>query len=431
MMKEISLSLEYQQAKRNYKASKSANNAENKENEAVNTSTSAASKTSRAKVRKSKKLSSTKSIAKIDRAAIPIPPSGSNGAPNDGVAKLVPRRFSAASKSKSNDDLPPPTKERGLELLELVRPSDSRAEFGLSNAIQTHLIESIKLCSLKSRRETSLVDMVKTLCNHLSNRENEIANWTEFADTVAIAAASKLQESLVKFNQARVSRDNARESARTCQMALQNIRTQYTSMKEAHVTLKQDVVETLSTISPLIAEMRSQMQLKLGSHIDYLHSESKTEVCDAVEELAREHDNEKQQLETTIHSLTQTVNSGTEKIQALQDHIDSCQSDLDAEKKRYSELQDELGGAQDRIQNLEQSLENEQLDKQRELSEMDARMNKELDDIKIRVKESFQELADRKDKEIAAALQRAQVAEKVLAELQVSLGQMIPSSEQT
>eukprot|EP00957_Ditylum_brightwellii_P151829 11561321-Ditylum_brightwellii.AAC.1 len=60
-------------------------------------------------------------------------------------------------------------------------------------------------------------------------------------------------------------------------MALQNIRTQYTSMKEAHVTLKQDVVETLSTISPLIAEMRSQMQLKLGSHIDYLHSESKTE----------------------------------------------------------------------------------------------------------------------------------------------------------
>eukprot|EP00985_Skeletonema_marinoi_P029388 scaffold27738_cov80-Skeletonema_marinoi.AAC.1 len=131
--------------------------------------------------------------------------------------------------------------------------------------------------------------------------------------------------------------------------------------------------------------MRSQLQLKLGSHIDYLHSESKTEVCDAVEELAREHDNEKQQLETTIHSLTQTVNSGTEKIQALQDHIDSCQSDLDAEKKRYSELQDELGGAQDRIQHLEQCLENEQLDKQHELSEMDARMNKELDDIKIRV----------------------------------------------
>eukprot|EP00985_Skeletonema_marinoi_P018287 scaffold10195_cov103-Skeletonema_marinoi.AAC.4 len=318
MMKEISLSLEYQQAKCNYKASKSANNAENKENEAVNTFTSAAAKTSRAKVRKPKKLSSTKPTAKIDRAAIPIPPSVSNGAPNAGVAKLVSRR-SSASKSKSNDDLPPPTRERGLELLNLVRPSDSRAEFGLSNAIQTHLIESIKLCSLKSRRETSLVDMVKTLCNHLSNRENEIANWTEFADTVAVAAASKLQESLVKFHQARVSMDNARESARTCQMALQNISTQYTSMKEAHVTIKQDVVETLSTISPLIAEMRS--------------------------------------------------------------------------------------GAQDRIQHLEQCLENEQLDKQRELSEMDVRMNKELDDIKIRVTESFQELADRKDREIAAALQ--------------------------
>ena len=316
-------------------------------------------------------------------------------------------------------------------MLGLVRPSDSRAEFGLSNAIQQHLVESIKLCSLKSRRETSLIDMVKTLCKHLSNRENEITTWTEFADTAMITAASKLHDSLGKFHQACASRDDARESAKRCQMALIKIRTQYASIKEAHNILKQDVVETLSTISPLISEMKSQLHLKVGFHTDCLHSESKTEVCDAVEELARAHDIEKQQLETKIYSLTQTAHSGEEKIRVLHDQIDSCLNDLDTEKSRYSDLQDELKGAQDRIQHLEQNLENEQLEKQQELSKKDARMNQELDDVKLRVKESFQALSDRKDREIAAALQRARVAEKVLEEMQASLGQMTPSSEQT
>eukprot|EP00986_Skeletonema_menzelii_P019385 scaffold27872_cov137-Skeletonema_menzelii.AAC.2 len=422
MMKEISLSLEYQQAKRNYRASKSSSNAANKENEEVSNASSSA-----AKIRKSKNRSSIKTTANAvskGRTAIPSPPPASNGAPNGGMARLKPRR------PKSNDDLPPPTKETGLELLGLVRPSDSRAEWGLSSAIQTHLIESIKLCGLKSRRETSLIDMVKTLCKHLSNREGEIATWLEFADKAVITAASKLHHSLQRFHQARASRDNARESAKTCQIALQNIRTQYNSIKEAHDTLKQDVVETLSTIPPLLAETKSQLQLKLGSHIDYLHSESKTDVCDAIEALTRKHDNEKQQLEITIHSLTRTVHSGEEKMRVLQDQIDSFLNDLDAEKTKYSKLQDELSGAQDRIQHLEQLLEKEQLDKEQLLSEMDARMNKELDDIKVRVEESFQSLVDRKDNDISAALHRAQVAEKVLEELQASLGQMIPLSDQ-
>ena len=426
MMKEISLSLEYQQAKRNYKASKSTSNAADKENEEVNTCEGAP----KVKIRKSKNRLSTKSTAKAvsrDRAG---PPSVPDGVPANGaVARLKPRRSSAKSKPKSHDDSPPPTIERGLELLGLVRPSDSRSEWGLSSAIQTHLIESIKLCGLKSRRETSLIDMVKTLCKHLSNRESEISSWNEFADTAVITAASKLHESLGRFHQACASRDNARESAKTCQMALQNIRKQYDSIKEAHDTLKQDVVETLSTIPQLMAELKGQLQHKLGSHIDYLHSESKTEVCDAIEELTRKHDDEKQKLETTIHSLTQTVHSGEEKMTVLQDQIDSFRNDLDAEKAKYSGLQDELGGAQDKIQHLEQCLEKEQLDKKQQLSEMDARMNKELDDIKVQVEKSFQALVDRKDKEISAALHRAQVAEKVLEELQTSLGQMIPSDQ--
>jgi len=125
MMKEISLSLEYQQAKRNYRASKSSSNAANKENEEVSNASSSA-----AKIRKSKNRSSIKTTANAvskGRAAIPSPPPA-NGAPNGGMVRLKPRR------PKSNDDLSPPTKETGLELLGLVRPSDSRAEWGLSSA---------------------------------------------------------------------------------------------------------------------------------------------------------------------------------------------------------------------------------------------------------------------------------------------------------
>lgn len=439
-MKEISLSLEYQQAKRNYKAAKSSqSNADNKENDANRSVTAAKGKMSKSKNRPPSAKAVAKNPKPNEQSA--IPPSVSNGAPSGGVARLPrPRRSSSSaataslpSPSNNNHDVPPPpTKEKGLELLGLIRPSDSGAEFGLSNAIQTHLIESIKLCGLKSRRETSLIDMVKTLCHHLNNRENEITMWTQFADTVATAAASKLQDSLGKMN-------DARESARTCQVALQSIRTQYASIGEAQVTLKQDVKELLSAFPPLFAETK----LELGSHIDYLHSESKTEVCDAVEELARAHDNEKQQLETTIHSLSQTVQSAQNKMKVLQNQIDTCQNDLDAEKKRYSELEDELCGAKQRIHHLEQCVENERIDKHTEIADMDERMNKELDDIEKRVKESFAALVERKDREIATALklkdreittqlQRAQNAEKVLEELKASLGPMIvATSEQT
>ncbi|KAL7434410.1 hypothetical protein ACHAXM_004049 [Skeletonema potamos] len=425
-MKQISLSLEYQQAKRNYKASKSSqSNALNKENEAANRG---------AKIRNSKNQPSlAKAMAKTakleEQSTIPfsasnISSSVTNGAPSGGVARLHRRSSAAAAADalSSPNDVPPPqpTIEKGLELLGLIRPSDCGAEFGLSKAIQTHLIESIKLCGLKSRRETSLIDMVTTLCNHLNNRENAITMWTQFADTVATAAASKLQDSIGKMN-------DARESATACQIALQSVRSQYASTREEQVIIKQDVKELLSAFPALIAETK----LKLGSHIEYLNSESKTEVCDAVEELARVHDNEKQKLETTIHSLSQAVHSAQNKMKVLQNQIEIYQNDLDAEKKRYSELEDELSGAKGRLHHLEKCMENERIDKEKEISDMEERMNKELDDIEKRVKESFAALVGRKDREIAIALRRAENAEKVLEELKASLGPMIATSKQT
>ena len=381
-MKGISLSLEYEQAKRHFKASRSSENANSKENK-VNSSSR-------------KSLRPTRPVAKSSKAM--------------------------AAKNRAKDTIvvgATPTPERGFEMLGLVRPSDTRVD-EISKAIQTHLVESIKMSNLKSRRETSLLEMVKTLCNHLSNREDEISVWTEFADTVAKSAASKLQESLEKINRACISRDEARESAKACHLTLENIRELYISMKRAHATLKQDVEELLSTIAPLIVEMRAE----LGSHIDSLHSESKSEVCDAVDELSRAHNNEKKKLEAKIDSLDQIVLAGTEKIQTLQSQIDKSHQHLDGEKTKYLELQEELRGAKDKIRHMEQLLEDERIKTQNKITNMDARMNKELDDIETRVKKSFQQLSQRKDKDIAAALQRARDAEKVLEELQASLSQI-------
>jgi hypothetical protein len=76
-------------------------------------------------------------------------------------------------------------------------------------------------------------------------------------------------------------------------------------------------------------------------------------------------------------------------------------------------------------------MENERIDKEKEISDMEERMNKELDDIEKRVKESFAALVGRKDREIAIALRRAENAEKVLEELKASLGPMIATSKQT
>ena len=67
------------------------------------------------------------------------------------------------------------TAESGLKLLGLLRPIDNKTyEFGLAKGIEVHLVESIKLCGLRKGLEKSIIDMVNTLCNHLTNREDEI-----------------------------------------------------------------------------------------------------------------------------------------------------------------------------------------------------------------------------------------------------------------
>lgn len=396
-MKTHNLSLEYQQAKRNYKATKKGRSNDGIEN-CINNSGSPAVGNG-----KSSKKTTKSSSSKAKDSIL----SSNNKGGNQRRSKVAIPSSSAGSKNVTDN-------EQGLKLLGLTRPSDCRTE-GISEAIQTHLVESIKLCCLKARRETSIIGMIQTLCNHLTSREKEIGVWQQFADTAITAAANKIQQICV-------SRDQARHSTGLCQVALQSIKEQCSELRVEHDNLKRDVEELLSTFSPIIESTKGQLELKLRSHADYLHSESKSEVCDAIEELARTHDNEKQALETTIHSLTQTVHSEAMKLQSLQNHLDNCQEDLDTEKTRYLQLRDEISQANKTISQLEKSLENERISKQNEIAEMDARMHKELDGIDRRVKETFKALTERKDKEVDAALQRARHAESILVELKESLG---------
>lgn len=398
-MKTHNLSLEFQQAKRNYKATKKGRNNDGIEN--CNNKSGPAVGNG-----KSSKKATKSSSSKVKDSVL----SSNNKGGNQSRSKAA----TSADNPKAAGNKNVTDNEQGLKLLNLTRPSDCRTE-GISEAIQTHLVESIKLCGLKARRETSVIGMIQTLCNHLTSREKEIGVWQQFADTAITAAANKIQKLCE-------SRDQARHSTGLCQVALRSIKEQYSELRVEHDNLKQDVEELLSTFSPIIESTKGQLELKLRSHADYLHSESKSEVCDAIEELARTHDNEKQALETTIHSLTQTVHSDAMKLQYLQHHLDNCQEDLDTEKTRYLQLRDEISQANETISQLEKSLENERISKQKEIAEMDARMHKELDGIDRRVKESFKALTERKDKEVDAALQRARHAERLLNELKESLG---------
>ena len=115
---------------------------------------------------------------------------GADGEQIASISLKPSNRDDAATPSMSElISMPPPTVESGLQALRLLRPIDNKTyEFGLANGIQLHLIESVKLCGLKKAREKSITDMIATLCNHLTSREDEISRWIEFADRVALKA---------------------------------------------------------------------------------------------------------------------------------------------------------------------------------------------------------------------------------------------------
>ena len=315
------------------------------------------------------------------------------------------------------------TAESGLKALNLIRPMDNKTfEFGLAAGIQVHLIESVRLCGLKKGRETSIINMITTLCNHLTNRETEISNWIEFADKVALSAAIKLEESMQEYQVVCASRDESRSETKEARVALSKIQQQVQTLKDEVSKVRQQVVELLNTFPIVLCDFEQQLRSQITSHNNTVRSECKSEVGDAIDELNAGHDIEKQQLEAVIGRLEMSVQAEVDKRILLQAQLDNAYADLKKEQSNHLSIQTELKAevdkancqlreANDKIQSLEKQIQQERIQQTKEIEEMEEQMKAELDDIDKRVKASFKKLADTKNKEIENALARAQMAE--------------------
>jgi len=328
------------------------------------------------------------------------------------------------------------TTESGLKALNLIRPIDNKTfEFGLAAGIQVHLIESVRLCGLKKGRETSIINMITTLCNHLTNREAEINNWIEFADKVALSAAVKLEESMQEYQVVCASRDESRSETKDARVALGKIQQEVQTVKDEVNKIGQQVVGVLNTFPTVLCDFEQQLRRQITLHNDAVRSECKSEVGDAIDELNEAHDIEKQRLEAVIGRLEMSVQVEADKRVSLQAQLDNASDNLEKEQSNHLSVQADLKAeadkancqlqeANEKIQSLEEQNQQERIQQTKEIEEMEEQMKAELDDIDNRVKASFQKSTDTKNKEIDNALARAQVAEasskaaqKMLSEL--------------
>ena len=80
-------------------------------------------------------------------------------------------------------------------------------------------------------------------------------------------------------------------------------------------------------------------------------------------------------------------------------------------KNDFDKTQIELCKANEKIKSLEQLVEDETVQKKKELGDMEEKMKLEIDVIDDKVKQSFKALVEKKNKEVERAQKRAQVAE--------------------
>ncbi|KAL3780978.1 hypothetical protein ACHAW5_010433 [Stephanodiscus triporus] len=289
----------------------------------------------------------------------------------------------------------PPTVESGLKALGLLRPIDNKTyEFGVANGIRLHLVESVKLCGLKKVREKSIMDMISTLCNHLTSKEEEISRWIEFADRVALSAAEKLDQSMLEYQAVCKSRDEAQNDVDNCQRALLTIDREFQTLKKDILMARDGVAEVMSTFPPLIRECEDRLRHEVRNRCDRLRSD----------------------LESWTSSL-----SVQEELKA------------DADKAR-----NELRGAIDKIEALGRQLESERIQKKKELGDVEEKMRAELNASDQKVKLSFKCLIKSKNKAVDEAVGRARAAEasanaahKLLSDFRSSVVRRVSASETT
>lgn len=363
--------------------------------------------------------------------------------------RSVSMTSSAASIERSADitDVPPPTVESGLKALGLIRPIDNKAyEFGLANGIMVHLIESVKLCGLKKAREKSITDMITTLCNHLSSREDEISRWIEFADKIALKAAERIDASTREYKVICNSLGEAQDEVKFCQGSL---RRQLQSLKTDLIRTREGALEVMNTFPPFLQECEVRLRHEVRQHCDGVRSNFENKMHDDVEILRTSHDIERQQLEHVIHTLKESNRLEVEKYECLRVHVNdvtaSLQKENDASKAVVVGLQEDMSKARhehqlslENIKSLELQLQNERIQKQLELANVEKKMRAELDAIDEKVKHSFQKFNQQKNTAIDEALEKARIAEeranethRLMTNLRLSVIQKVSTSKST
>lgn len=347
-------------------------------------------------------------------------------------------------------DTPPPTVELGLKALGLIRPIDNKAyDFGLANGIMVHLIESVKLCGLKKAREKSITDMITTLCNHLSSREDEISRWIEFADKIALKAAERIDTSTRENQVICNSLGKAQGEVKFCQNSLLTKSRELQSLKNDLIRTRDEALEVMNTFLPFLQECEVRLRHEVRQHCDGVRSNFEHKMHDSVELLRTSHDVERQKLEHVIHTLKESNRLEVEKNKSLRVNVDdvtaSLQKENNTSKAVVVGLQEDVCKARhehqvalENIKSLELQLQNERLQQQQDLANVEKKMRAELDAIDLKVKLSFQKFNQQRNMAINEALEKARIAEeranetqRLMTNLRLSVIQKVSTSKST
>jgi hypothetical protein len=302
------------------------------------------------------------------------------------------------------------------------------------------------LCGLKKAREKSITDMITTLCNHLSSREDEISRWIEFADKIALKAAERIDASTREYKVICNSLGEAQDEVKFCQGSL---RRQLQSLKTDLIRTREGALEVMNTFPPFLQECEVRLRHEVRQHCDGVRSNFENKMHDDVEILRTSHDIERQQLEHVIHTLKESNRLEVEKYECLRVHVNdvtaSLQKENDASKAVVVGLQEDMSKARhehqlslENIKSLELQLQNERIQKQLELANVEKKMRAELDAIDEKVKHSFQKFNQQKNTAIDEALEKARIAEeranethRLMTNLRLSVIQKVSTSKST
>ena len=315
--------------------------------------------------------------------------------------------------------------------------------------IRMHLVESVKLCGIKKAREKPIMDMIATLCNHLTSREEEINRWIEFADKIALSAAEKLDRSMLEYEDICISKDETQSNLKSCQQGLLLMNRELQSLKKDLLLWRDDVLDVMKTFPPLTRECEDRLRQQLRNHSNGQRSVFESRIRDAVERINTSHDGERQRLSYVISALESSNRGKIENMKTLHDKLNKADVALEEVRSASASTQEllradgvkvrnERQGAMERIKSLEELLENERIHKKKELGDVEERMRVELDAIDQKVKASFKTLVEGKNRVIEDALGRARAAEasanaahKLLSDLRSSVIRRASPSENT